>query len=114
VIDDYVGQPELAAARNALPWRDLAAFWRRAIGNAIADHAARPLAIAGSSSTAARSMRQRSHRATKLTAGEAGGIKRASHQVTICRKVICAHGAVPRPHLPMTDCQPRALSEQPF
>jgi predicted ATPase len=40
VIDEYVGQPELAAARNALPWRDLAAFLRRAIGNAIADHAA--------------------------------------------------------------------------
>jgi predicted ATPase len=26
--------------RNALPWRDLAALLRRAIGNAIADHAA--------------------------------------------------------------------------
>lgn len=43
---------EIAAEPNALPWRDLAAFRRRAIGNAIADHARRPLAKAGCSSTA--------------------------------------------------------------
>lgn len=68
--DECVGQPELAAARNALPRRDLATFRRRAIGNVIADHARRPLSIAGSSSTASLVDAAAVDRATKLTVGE--------------------------------------------
>ena len=71
---------ETAAERNALPWRDLATSLRRAIGNAIADHAAAAATRDGRMfSITAWLMRQRSHRATKLTVGEAGGIRRASH-----------------------------------